>query len=411
MNKDTPMEFLPIYHNQPDIYNLDGFSPRMMGPEDLKSLGVTVEPDRETINLFQSGCRSFMDRYAARTAIPLPRAELLDIDLESDLEIHNYTSRCPTLTYEVSPVQGCQVGCLYCLVTDGVHEHKLQAYQNYAQLLEPLLEKRRHEEHYYYYSAKTEALQEPTLRTGIAHDILHTFIRHYEQCPDSKARLFIASKAGINHLLYERDGVRIIDLFERLKGKMQFNTSISIMPDPLRLLLEPYGAPIPDRMAAVRLCQEKGVLSDSALVQPIFPSYLTETVMQQFFELLHGNGIINFKPEFLTVSPANLAWIGQLLAHFDPDQARRLYDLYLSPENQDHRKQRQRTAPERAWCLEHFSKFQKMGRDYGISMSICYWVRKELNIGTDMIPIVNENGYQCLGYQRRLFEESAATVA
>lgn len=398
------MELTPIYDNQPDIYNLEGFVPRMMGPEDLNALGVSVTPDRATMELFTEGCRSFMARWEAHTAIPRSRTELGLIDLGSDLEIHNYTSRCPTLTYEVSPVQGCQVGCLYCLVTDGVHEHILKAYENYDRLLEPILEKHRHEEHYYYYSAKTEALQEATLQTGIAHKILTTFIRHYETYPDSKARLFIASKAGIKHLMYARDGVRIIDLFEQLKGKMQFNTSLSIMPDPLRLLLEPFAAPVPERMAAVRACQERGILSDSALVQPIFPSYLSQEVMTEFFERLHGSGIVNFKPEFLTVSPANLAWIGQLLAHFDPDQARRLYDLYLAPENQDHRKQRQRTAPERDFCLEKFKEFQQKGRSYGISMSICYWVRKELNIDTDMIPIINENGYQCLGYQRKLFD-------
>jgi len=398
------MQLQPIYYNDPDIYDLPGFSPRMMGRDDLKTLGVTVVPDDETLSIFQAGCRSFMDRHTLRTAIPFPGVEIKDIDLDTDLEIHNYTSHCPTLTYEVSPVKGCQVGCLYCLVTDGVHEHKLIAYKNYAELLEPMLKEHRHEEHYYYFSAKTEALQEPTLKTGIAHDILQTFISHYEQYPDSKARLFIASKAGVKHLMYEHDGIRIIDLFEQLHGKMQFNTSISIMPDPLRLLLEPYGAPVSERMAAVRLCRARGVLADSALVQPIFPSFLNEQVMEQFFEMLHHNGIVNFKPEFLTVSPANLAWIGQLLEHFDPGQARSLYDLYLSPANQDHRKQRLRTAPERAWSMEHFIKFQQMGRQYGISMSICYWVRKELNINTDMIPIINENGYQCLGYQRRLFE-------
>ena len=402
------MELDPIYYNAPDIYNLDGFSPRMMGRDDLKALGTTVEPDDKTIEAFQAGCRSFMDRYAARTVIPSMAVELGPIDLSTELEIHNYTSHCPTLTYEVSPVKGCQVGCLYCLVTDGVHEHKLYAYENYASLLEPILERHMDEEHYYYFSAKTEALQEPTLHTGIAHDILRTFIRHFEKFPDSKARLFIASKAGIKHLMVEHGGDTIIDLFEQLRGKMQFNTSISLMPAPLRLLLEPFGAPIPERMAAVRLCQEKGILSDSALVQPIFPSYLNQEVMTDFFELLHENGIINFKPEFLTVSPSTLAWIGQLLEHFDPEQTRALYDLYLAPENKDHCKQRQRTAPDRDWCMEHFTRFQKMGRTFGISMSICYWVRKELNIDTDMIPIINENGYQCLGYQRRLFEPAVA---
>jgi hypothetical protein len=30
-------------------------------------------------------------------------------------------------------------------------------------------------------------------------------------------------------------------------------------------------------------------------------------------------------------------------------------------------------------------------------------VRKQLKIDGDMIPIINENGFQCLGYQSKLF--------
>ena len=37
--------------------------------------------------------------------------------------------------------------------------------------------------------------------------------------------------------------------------------------------------------------------------------------------------------------------------------------------------------------------------------SICYWVRKQLRIGNDLIPIINENGFQCLGYQSKLFKK------
>jgi hypothetical protein len=39
----------------------------------------------------------------------------------------------------------------------------------------------------------------------------------------------------------------------------------------------------------------------------------------------------------------------------------------------------------------------------GMSTSICYWVRKQLHIPTTLIPIVNANGFQCLGYQSKLF--------
>ena len=39
----------------------------------------------------------------------------------------------------------------------------------------------------------------------------------------------------------------------------------------------------------------------------------------------------------------------------------------------------------------------------GTPTSICYWVRKQLHIPTTLIPIVNANGFQCLGYQSKLF--------
>ena len=39
----------------------------------------------------------------------------------------------------------------------------------------------------------------------------------------------------------------------------------------------------------------------------------------------------------------------------------------------------------------------------GMSTSICYWVRQQLGIGEEEIPLVNSNGFQCLGYQSKLF--------
>ena len=113
--------------------------------------------------------------------------------------------------------------------------------------------------HYYYFSPKTEAFQEPTLQTGIAHRILREFIAHFKEYPDSNARLFIASKAGAKHLLVkDEQGSTILDLLEQLKDRCQFNTSVSIMPTEFRNLLEPYAAPIEERLKAVKMCQERG---------------------------------------------------------------------------------------------------------------------------------------------------------
>ncbi len=396
----------PIYRHVPDVYEIPGFTPHIIDRAYLKALGVSAEPDQDTVDGLIRGSESFIARLKAKTVIPTPSVAIEKIDLGSELEIHNYTQRCPTLTYEVTPVKGCLVGCLYCLVTDGVHEQPLIAYENYHELLTRFMETHKDDEHYYYFSAKTEAFQEPTLQTGIAHNILRTFIEHYEKYPKSKARLFIASKAGVKHLMAEHEGESIIDLFCKLRGKMQFNTSLSIMPVELRAIIEPYSAPVEERMAAVRLCQENGVLSNSALVQPIVPSFLTKERTEAFFTMLKENNIINFKPEFMTVCMENLAWLGQILGHLDPALERDLYDFYVAPENKDHRKQRGRTAPNRKWSLECIRTLMTDAWKYGVSTSICYWVRSELGISEEMIPIINDNGFQCLGYQRRLFDDN-----
>lgn len=331
--------------------------------------------------------------------------------MASDLEIHNYTGACPTLTFEVNPVTGCHVGCLYCLVTDGSHEQETVVATNYADLLARVLEERRSERHFYYYSPKTEAFQEPTLQTGVAHAILRTFLAHFERHPDSGARLFVASKAGTRQLLHADGGETVLDLFARLTPWMQFNTSVCIMPEPLRRVLEPHAAPLADRLDAVRLCRARGVHARSALVQPILTPCLTDDAMEAFFRDLSAAGIVNFKPELLTVAPATLAILGQLAGAFDPELERALYEAYLAPENVDHKKQRDRTAPDRALSRRSIDRLVATGARHGLSVSICFWVRHALGIGEDAIPVVNRNGYQCLGYQTRLFEPPRAGEA
>ncbi len=397
-----------LYHHEVDIYSLPGFVPQIVDEDYLRKLGVTALPSAETLEGLKRGSEIFQRRMQQRCVIPVPQLALDEIDVNSELEIHNYTGKCPTLTYEINPVSGCNVGCLYCLVTDGVHENQLKAYTNYHLLVRRVLEEKWNEQHYYYFSPKTEALQEPSLQTGIAHRVLKEFIAHYEKHPDSKARLFIASKAGYRQLMYEYEGETILDLFEKLKDRMQFNTSVSIMPAQFRSILEPYAATLDERMKAVRACQERGVMSNSALVQPIVAPYLTEEHIREFFGMLKENGIINYKPEFLTACMENLAMIGQLLGYFDKNLERQLYDDYIAPDNADHKKQRGRTAPARALSIENIKKMMRITDEMGLSISICYWVRQQLKISEEMIPIINRNGFQCLGYQSKLFEPQNA---
>ena len=403
------INFTPFYPHKGSVYKMEEFHPAVVDQAYLKELGVTVAPSPETLEGLRRGSEVFEQRLTAHKLIPEQRYFLDTIDpLQEKPEIHNYTGLCPTLTYEINPVKGCSVGCLYCLVSDGVHEQPLMAHENYHLYVRELLEKHngvgsKNLEHYYYFSPKTEAFQEATLLTGIAHRILREFIDHFRRNPESKARLFIASKAGAKHLQCEDEGESILDLFRKLGNKMQFNTSVSIMPDALRDLLEPCAAPIGERLAAVKLCREAGIPANSALVQPIFPPCLTDSEIRRFFNALSEAGIINYKPEFLTASMENLAMLGQYLGHFDKNLERQLYEDYLLPSNADHRKQRGRTAPDRKRSLEDIQRLMAYTDTLGMSISICYWVRMQLGLSEETIPLVNRNGFQCLGYQRNLF--------
>ena len=405
-----PVELSPLYPVPDSLYALQDFVPPLVDRVYLQTLGVQVEPSDDTLAGLARGSALFRQRMAAQTLLPSLRCRLEKIDPAAvEPEIHNYTGRCPTLTYEINPVRGCGVGCQYCLVTDGVHEQPLVALENYPDFVASLLERQNgpdspNERHYYYFSPKTEALQEATLQTGIAHGILRAFIAHFHRFPASQARLFVASKAGARHLLVEHQGESILDLFSQLEGRMQFNTSVSMMPPALRLLLEPYAASIDERLEAVRLCRARGILAESALVQPIFPPFLTDEGMRSFFTALQEAGIRNYKPEFLTVCMENLAMIGPLLGYFDKDMERKLYEEYLLPSNADHRKQRGRTAPDRALSLALIGRMQQLTDALGLTISICYWVRKQLGITEEQIPLINAGGFQCLGYQSRLFD-------
>lgn len=401
----------PVYPVADTLYSLEDFVPPKVDADYLQSLGVRIVPTPETLAALSEGSRIFARRLAGHTLLPLRqcRVEAFDPDAVQP-EIHNYTGHCPTLTYEINPVRGCGVGCQYCLVTDGNHEQPLVVDENYPLYVRRLLDRQNgagseNRDHYYYFSPKTEALQEATLQTGVAHRILREFADHFRRNPTSRARLFIASKAGAEHLRITDRGESVLDLFAALRDRMQFNTSVSIMPPALRALLEPGAAPIEERLKAVQLCRERGIQANSALVQPIFTPFLTDEHIRTFFDALHAAGICNYKPEFLTVCPENLAMLGPLLGRFDRNMERQLYEDYLLPSNADHRKQRGRTAPDRSCSRAHLQRMIQYTDTLGMSISICYWVRKQLGITEEEIPLINRNGFQCLGYQSRLFSD------
>jgi DNA repair photolyase len=389
------------------IYELDGFAPVVIGEDFLRSIGIESEIDNEALLRLIEGSEQFRRLYQKRTLTPAPSFDFASIDLESPLEVHNYTGMCPTYVQELTPSVGaCSIACQYCLVTDGDHQAPTKVWQNYPELVSRVLKEKKDVSSFYYFSPKTEAFSEHHLETGIAHGILQSFVDHFERHPDSKARMFIATKAGMQHMDFEHDGRSIIDLLTALKGKVQINGSIGIMPDYLRDVLEPNAASIDDRLRALQECQKRGLYAESVLAQPLLLPYMTEDVLDDYFSKLSNAGIKNIKPEFLTVDPKNLAFLSQFVHHFNPELMKDLLEVYIGSNNNDHRKQRLRLAPDRETSIAMLRKLEEYAKKYGISISICNWVKRELSkLDPAVRDIDNEssaNGYRCLGYQTEL---------
>jgi radical SAM superfamily enzyme YgiQ (UPF0313 family) len=117
------MDFKNFYSHETDVYNLENFEPQIVDADYLKKLGVKATPSEATLQGLIKGSKVFMERIKNKTVIPVSKLTMANIDPDKvETEIHNYTGRCPTLTFEINPIRGCNVGCQYCLVTDGVHE-------------------------------------------------------------------------------------------------------------------------------------------------------------------------------------------------------------------------------------------------------------------------------------------------
>jgi DNA repair photolyase len=309
---------------------------------------------------------------------------------------------------EVSPSSGsCAVACQYCLVTDGKHCKSINLYSNYTEKLANSLERNKDRELFYYFSPKTEAFSEPHLFNGLAHNIIREFIKHYNKHNDSKVRIFIATKAGMKHMNIVDKGDTIFDLLGEIGSMVQLNGSIGIMPPYLRDILEPNAAGIADRLNVLEKCREKGIWAESVLCQPLILPYLNAETIEDYCKQLAGAGVKNIKPEFLTTEIRNLVVLSQFINHFDPQKIGEFFYPYLHETNLTHIKQRSRLAPDKKVCVEKLALIEKIAKQYGISISICNWVKRELSMEADWVSKVDTqssaNGYRCLGYQTHLF--------
>jgi DNA repair photolyase len=396
-------KFTRLEKKETGLYDLPGFEPLILTPESLKGEGID-DIDSDTENRLFIGSLKFVELYRDRK-LECGNNYTLENSVADGLEFHNYTGLCPKNVLEVSPSAGsCSISCLYCLVSDGSQEKPIRVYQNYPDIVSRELERRKDEKVFFYFSPKTEAFSEPLLESGVSHEILRRFIEHYENYPDSKARLFIASKAGTKHLNFENKGDKIIDLLEWLSGKVQFHGSVGIMPDFFHNVLEPNAPSVENRLEAMELCRDRGIYAYSVLSQPIIPCFLSEELANTYMRKMKSAKIINVKPEFLTTSMENIAIISQYVNHFDKSSLADFLRSYVSLGNRNHIKQRSRTAPDREISSKAMGLISKSAERFGIGVSICNWVKSQLNLDSSIDKASAKMGFKCLGYQENLFD-------
>ncbi|MGL4852431.1 MAG: hypothetical protein ACRC3Z_07285 [Phocaeicola sp.] len=391
-------------------YDLPGFMPLKIDAELLKTLGVDY-PINETVNkALKSGSEWYTSLFNNRALTPAKCYQEVECDVNEELEIHNYTGICPTNVLEISPSGGsCAAGCQYCLVTDGKQIRGIQYYTNYCEKLTNSLERNKERAIFYYFSPKTEAFSETHLWNGMAHNIMRKFVKHFLKYPDSKVRIFIASKGGIDHFNIKHQGESVLDIMEQIADKIQVNGSVGIMPSYLRDILEPNVASIEERMQTLIECRRRGIHADSVLCQPLFLPYLTRESITNYMKILSSAGVKNIKPEFFTAEISNIVLIAQYINHYDPDKVGEFFYPYLADSNLEHIKQRSRLAPDRNVCAEKLALIKEIATEYGITISICNWVKREIGSVADWVKKIDKesaaSGYRCLGYYTHLFKK------
>ena len=105
--------------------------------------------------------------------------------------------------------------------------------------------------------------------------------------------------------------------------------------------------------------------------------------------------IAKFKPEFLTLSIHNLAQIGEMMRQIDKTMAKEFFELYIAPENITNIKHKDRIAPDREFTRKSLLNLKRHADEYGLVMTLCHWVRSELDIEKIEVPqIFRENWYE-----------------
>ena len=99
-----------LKRNESKLYDLQGFTPKIINESYLKELGVGVTPSKETLQDLQRGSSVLVKKYQNRSLLSKPSFLLRDISLDEPLKAHRYTSKCPVDVLEVDPMVGCNIG-------------------------------------------------------------------------------------------------------------------------------------------------------------------------------------------------------------------------------------------------------------------------------------------------------------
>ena len=379
------------------LYSLHNFDPKIIDRKYLTELSIDISKiDEVVLYRLEKSSKNFIASYQNE------RLHINDVIIKSEisnktqLPIHKYNknSKCPSNVLEMNPVVGCSYKCLYCLATSGVHDKKILIYSNYPEYIKKHLEDTVNIEYWYYLGAKTDAFQDVIIETGLIHSIIKEFILHYKKYPKSKKKLFIVTKGGIDQIEYLYNGKSIINLLSEIKERVYYNISIGIMPDDIRTIFEPKAPFMEQRIKAFIECQRNGINANHTVLQPIIETYLNDGIIDDYLSMIKNINCINFKPEFLTVTIENLAVLAQVIGYLDKSIESKIYKQYLPSENQDIKKNG-RTAPNRKQSLETLIKLKEKGEQYGLTMSICCWVREAYSVSTNYFPIINNNKYLC----------------
>ena len=101
------------------LYNLINFNPVIFNEEFLRNIKIYGDISQTAVQGLINGSKKFRKLFDSQKLTPNKDYSLVNYSGEP-FHIHNYTGKCPTNVFEVTPSIGsCSTSCLYCLVSSG----------------------------------------------------------------------------------------------------------------------------------------------------------------------------------------------------------------------------------------------------------------------------------------------------